>query len=240
MQSLKTGVIFVSQEFQEIRDSKINDKPTDMLVGTPVPGPCPILTGSMDMESQLLNDNVSIVARCPEIPVGGRLTHFLTEWESILSDKWILDQIWERYKLEFIRKPSFRCIKETVIRSCQIILLEKEIENLLSKNAIERVQKKGTMKGFYSTLFLVPTKNGTDKMRPIINLRPLNRYLVKKHFKIDSMKKSHRISRKRRLVDTSRLSRCILSPKNIQAPSQISSIQFQGQDFSVPSSKFRS
>ena len=139
------------------------------------------------MESQLLNDNVSIVARCPEIPVGGRLTHFLTEWESITSDKWVLDLIREGYKLEFIRKPSFRGIKETVVPSCQTMLLEKEIENLLSKNAIERVQKKDTMKGFYSTLFLVPKKNG--KMRPVINLRPLNRYLVKKHFKMDSMKK---------------------------------------------------
>ena len=28
------------------------------------------------MESQLLNDNVSLVTRCPEISVGGRLTHF--------------------------------------------------------------------------------------------------------------------------------------------------------------------
>ena len=65
MQSLKTGAIFVSQEFQGIRDSKINDKPTDMLVSTPVPSP--FLAGSMDMETQLLNDNVSIVARCPEI-----------------------------------------------------------------------------------------------------------------------------------------------------------------------------
>ena len=55
------------------------------------------------------------------------------------------------------------------------------------------------MKGFYSTLFLVLTKNGTDEMIPIINLRPLNRYLVKKHFKIDSMKKSHRISRKKEI-----------------------------------------
>ena len=137
MQSLKTVAIFLSQEFQGIRDSKINDKPTDMLVGTPVPGPSSILTGSMDMESKLLNDNVSIVARCPEIPVGGLLTHFLTEWESITSDKWVLDLIGEGYKLEFIRKPSFRGKKDTVIPSYQTILLEKEKENLLSKNAIE-------------------------------------------------------------------------------------------------------
>ena len=52
---------------------------------------------------------------------------------------------------------------------------------------LERVQKKDTKKGFYSTLFLVPKKNG--KMRPVINLQPFNRYQVKKHFKLDSMNK---------------------------------------------------
>ena len=103
MQSLKTGAIFVSQEFHGIRDSKINDKTTDMLVSTPVPGPSPILTGSMNMESQLLNDNVSIVARCPEIPVGGRFTHFFGRMGKITSDKRVLDLIREGYKLVFIR-----------------------------------------------------------------------------------------------------------------------------------------
>ena len=37
---------------------------------------------------------------------------------------------------------------------------------------------------FYSTFFLVPKKNG--KMRPVINLRPLNIYLRKTHFKMDT------------------------------------------------------
>jgi hypothetical protein len=41
--------------------------------------------------------------------------------------------------------------------------------------------------GFYSTLFLVPKKN--DKMRPVINLKPLNGYLKKTHFKMDTLSK---------------------------------------------------
>lgn len=141
----------------------------------------------MDMERQLQNDNVSIVAKCPEIPVGGRLTHFLTEWKSVTSDKWVLELIQDGYKLEFIQKPPFRGIKATVVPISQRDSIAKEIESLLSKNAIERVQKTNAMKGFYSTLFLVPKKNG--EMRPVINLRPLNRYLVKKHFKMDTMTK---------------------------------------------------
>ena len=119
--------------------------------------------------------------------MGGRLSHFLTEWESITSDKWVLSLIREGYKLEFIQKPPFRGIKETMVPICQAMSIEKEIENLLFKNAIERVSQKDAMNGFYSTLFLVPKKNG--EMRPVINLRSLNRYLVKKHFKMDTMSK---------------------------------------------------
>ena len=104
-----------------LKANKIHgDKPTN-----PVQGPIPILTGDMDMESQLLNDSVSIVARCPEIPVGGRLSHFLTDWESITSDRWVLELIREGYKLEFIQKTPFRGIKETVVPVCQNVSIAK-------------------------------------------------------------------------------------------------------------------
>jgi len=41
--------------------------------------------------------------------------------------------------------------------------------------------------GFYSTLFLVTRNNG--EMRPVINLKPLNQYLWKLHFKMDTITK---------------------------------------------------
>ena len=169
------------------RGLKVSKNPGDMIKDSMVIDPTLTQTEDMDMESQLLNDNVSTVARCPEIPVGGSVPHFLTEWENITSDKCVLEFIREGYKLEFIRKPPFRGIKETVVSVCQTVSIAKEIHSLLNKNATERVQKKDAMKGLYSTFFLVPKKNG--EMRPVINLRPLNRYLVKKHFKMDTMTK---------------------------------------------------
>ena len=39
--------------------------------------------------------------------------------------------------------------------------------------------------GFYSRLFLVLKKDG--QMRPVINLRPLNQFLVHSHFKMEEM-----------------------------------------------------
>ena len=46
---------------------------------------------------------------------------------------------------------------------------------------------KNAKAGFYSTLFLVAKKLG--KMRSVINLRPLNKYLRKLHFQMDTLYK---------------------------------------------------
>ena len=87
--------------------------------------------------------------------------------------------------MEFLRKHPFRGVRETIVPKHQEISIAKEINSLLRKNAIEKVQKRDVMTGFYSTLFLVPKNNG--EMHPVINLRPLNKYLVKKHFKMDTI-----------------------------------------------------
>ena len=122
-----------------------------------------------------------------KIPVGGRLSHFLPEWEKITTDKWILSIIKEGYQLEFIQKPPFLGIKQTLVNAKNLEILDLEIKSLLEENAIEQVPKNQIQCGFYSTLFLVPKKNG--EMRPVINLRPLNKYLRKQHFKMDTMSK---------------------------------------------------
>jgi mRNA-degrading endonuclease HigB of HigAB toxin-antitoxin module len=91
------------------------------------------------------------------------------------------------YKLEFDQIPPFLGIKETFVNSKQMEILEKEVSSLLKKNAIETVPKSFWKKGFYSTLFLVTKKTGD--LRPVINLKPLNRYLKKQHFKMDTLSK---------------------------------------------------
>ena len=65
------------------------------------------------------------------------------------------------------------------------LFLREEIENLLNKWAVERVQNPGTP-GFYSRIFLVPKKNG--KLRLIIDLSLLNRYIKKQSFKMETVK----------------------------------------------------
>ena len=129
----------------------------------------------------------TVLAKLPQIPVGGRLTLFLDNWKKITSDQWVLSVIKEGYKLEFLSIPLPTGIRPTVVPVLDQELISQEIDSLLQKDCIEKVKAQNALDGFYSTFFLVPKKNGT--MRPVINLRPLNRYLAKKHFKMDTLSK---------------------------------------------------
>lgn len=61
--------------------------------------------------------------------------------------------------------------------------IQEEVTQLLQKGAIEPVA--GQPLGFYSTMFLVPKPDGTN--RPIINLRRLNAYVDCPSFKMDNI-----------------------------------------------------
>lgn len=122
-----------------------------------------------------------------EIPVGGRLRFFIRHWEKITNDQWVLSILKNGYKLEFLKIPLFQGIRKTKISPENVDILKNEVDTLLQKDAIEKVSPKNSHSGFYSTFFVVPKKSG--KMRPILNLRPLNQYLQKKHFKMDTLSK---------------------------------------------------
>lgn len=127
------------------------------------------------------------MCKFPEIPVGGRLKFFVHEWEKITQDQWILSVLREGLKLEFTTKPPFSGVRQTNVNAQNAAILQLEVEKLLQKGAIEPVTPAEMGTGFYSTFFVVPKKTGD--LRPIINLKPLNRYLRKQHFKMDCLSK---------------------------------------------------
>ena len=129
--------------------------------------------------------NAEIKALLPEIPVGGRLRFFLGHWEKITDDQWVLSVIKEGYKIEFNQIPPKTGIKKTNVPAKNLDILNMEVKSLIEKGAVEHVPLNDLQNGFYSTFFQVPKKTGD--MRPVINLRPLNRYLRKQHFKMDSL-----------------------------------------------------
>ena len=65
-------------------------------------------------------------------------------------------------------------------------ILNDEINNLLEKKAIESVTQSHSR--FYSLLFCVlkPYTNKTQ-WRPCLNLRKLNNFIFKEHFKMESL-----------------------------------------------------
>ena len=62
--------------------------------------------------------------------------------------------------------------------------LDREVEKLLAKRAIEEVLDRSP--GFYSHIFLVPKKSSPGEFRLVINLTSLNKFLRIQHFKMET------------------------------------------------------
>ena len=128
--------------------------------------------------------DLEIVKRESQRPVGGRLTHFATNWEKISNDPWVQETI-SGSRLEF------RCIPQQGSRPGRMHLdaeksqvLSQEVENLAAKEAIQLVADDS--EGYTSPIFLVPKSDGS--WRPVINLKSLNRYVITHHFKMESIR----------------------------------------------------
>ena len=123
----------------------------------------------------------------PQIPVGGQLKYFVHQWEKITQDQWILSVLREGLMSDFMTNPPFSVVRHTNVNAQNAAILQSEVGKVLQKVRIEPVPSAEMETGFYSTFFVVPKK--TRDLRPIINLKPLNRYLRKQHFKMDCLTK---------------------------------------------------
>ena len=92
-------------------------------------------------------------------------------------DQWILDIVKNGIKLQFEKVPKESGPKETIFISQEkkLCILD-EVGKLLGKNAIELVPLDQVGRGYYSTFFVVPKKDGG--LHPILNLRQLNTHLI--------------------------------------------------------------
>ena len=121
----------------------------------------------------------------PDLPVGGRLSHFYQQWVDIGAEDWVLSIIKEGYRLHFStlpplrRKPWFFPLPRNRTKRN---LLHQEVMDLLSKGALEEVLDPDP--GYYSLIFLVKKKSG--EMRPVTDLSNLNQYLEIPRFKMET------------------------------------------------------
>ena len=106
-------------------------------------------------------------------PVGGRLAHFVENWQEISSDPWVLGTV-TGSRIDFHATP----IQYNHRRSWWWTL-PREIS---SRERSENYQP--SSEGFSGSLFLVPKANSS--WRSVLNLKLLNRFVPSQHFKMES------------------------------------------------------
>ena len=119
--------------------------------------------------------------------VGGRLSAFWQVWQKKGADKWVVEVLRWGYQPKFKTRPTLsrESFMETHYRDPEKqSLIRQEVNTMLTKQAIEEV--KGDIGlGYYSRLFLVAKKNG--KLRPVINLKKLNKFLDIPRFHMETI-----------------------------------------------------
>ena len=73
--------------------------------------------------------------------MGGRLAHFVEKWEEITDIKWVLSIIGHGFRILFSKIPPLSSVPIRMSQSSSPFIRE-EIENLLNKRAVERVQNR--------------------------------------------------------------------------------------------------
>ena len=115
-------------------------------------------------------------------------------WRGLTSDPFVISSILG-YRIEFIESPPLALPSGGGALSRlreNMKALDEEVQSLHVKGAIETALNPTL--GFYSHLFIVPKKGGGQ--RPVINLKPLNAYVVKKSFHMTTLKEVTQAIRK--------------------------------------------
>ncbi len=145
--------------------------------------PTPLRTGNETPEL-----GPCVPPRCPTAGTSvGSLVSLVRFWGAWLAlpnpSRWLLRTFRLGYAIQFARRPpKYRGIHSTTVRAGDAPILRAEIAVLLAKDAIEPVPPADMRSGFYSPYFIVPKKSGG--LRPILDLRVLNRALHRLPFKM--------------------------------------------------------
>ena len=124
---------------------------------------------------------------------GERLKAFAPVWARFRASPEIIQLVRNGHEIEFLpgkkpvlKKPDWSMA--TKLPKKQMVVIRKEIQSLVDKKAMRIVSKKeATLNpGFYSKMFCV--EKGSGGWRPVINLKPLNKYVAKQSFKLETLK----------------------------------------------------
>ena len=114
---------------------------------------------------------------CPDIPVGGRLAHFVRQWGELTQKKnWSF--------LSYKKASGYHSVQlHTIVPISLESILREEITELLQKRAVERVQDPGTQ------WFLFPAISCPEKEQKVMSCnKSFNQYIKKQLFKMETVK----------------------------------------------------
>ena len=121
----------------------------------------------------------------PSVKVGARLQQIVEAWSNITDNAWALSIISKGYCIPFVRTPplSRSPVFYHLRDNSHLQLLKAEVQNLLE----ERSHR--TRTGSFKPRVLQPAfpsskKNG--KLRPVIDLSPLNKMIQVDHFQMET------------------------------------------------------
>ncbi len=131
---------------------------------------------------------ISVLPLCQSAQSFQPLATRAEAWQAIPGvTAWVMNTVRRGYSLQIARSPPrFRGVLATSVRSDDAHVLRVEVMNLLEKGAIEIVLPAQSESGFYSRYVLVPKKDGG--LRPILDLRLLNHALMKRQFRMITLK----------------------------------------------------
>ena len=103
-------------------------------------------------------------------------------------DSWGPATISQGYSSEFTSPPPSRGSSATLLPlgTPQCHALAEETAALLHKRAIVPVLKDAMTSSFQSSVFLAP-KREPSKWRPVVNIKPLNKFIGPQHFRIKTL-----------------------------------------------------
>jgi len=145
--------------------------------------PIPLLTQVVAQKHHLevLIGQMNLTINSPVL--AGRLAQFITNWEKITQDGWVLQAI-KGYQLELVQPPwQLRPMPAINCSVEESKMISTEIGELMSKGAV--VETTPSQGSFVSQIFLVEKKEGGQ--RPVINLKALNMFVKHEHFKMEGL-----------------------------------------------------
>ena len=124
------------------------------------------------------------VLQAPSRPSAGagRLPLFIDFWRKVTSNNFVLKIVEFGYKIQFYRIPPFMNLSSGHFSTSRTLSLSKEVSTLLSKSAIFTTAPSKNQ--FVSPIFDIPKKDSNDR-RIILNLKTLNKFIIKVGFKLE-------------------------------------------------------